>query len=315
MTSVAGTASPADTITAAIIARLEQGVRPWIRPWRAGVSGGRPLRANGEAYRGMNTFWLWMAAEQAGFGSRTWMTYRQAQLLGGQVRTGERSQFAIFYKAYTKRAAGAGQAAGDADELRRVMRSYAVFNADQIDGLPAHYYTTRIELVPPTDHLPARAEAFVERLPARVRHGGDQAYYDRGADLIAMPLVGLFGTRAHWAATLAHEAGHWTGHPDRLDRTFGKRFGDAAYAFEELCAEMCACLLGADLGLPVDHLDDHAAYIGHWLGILRKDSRALLTAAARAEAACGFLLRATGLDADGDSRDAGNIAMPIDAVA
>ena len=73
MTIVAEKISPADTITAAIIARLEQGVRPWIRPWRAGVSGGR-----GEAYRGMNTFWLWMAAEQAGFGSRTWMTYRQA---------------------------------------------------------------------------------------------------------------------------------------------------------------------------------------------------------------------------------------------
>ena len=91
--------------------------------------------------------------------------------------------------------------------------------------------------------------------------------------------------------------GHWTGHPERLDRQFGKRFGDDAYAFEELCAEMTSALLGADLGLPTSHLDDHAAYLGSWLRVLRKDSRAIMTAAAKAEAAAGYLLRAAGLDA------------------
>lgn len=100
-----------------------------------------------------------------------------------------------------------------------------------------------------------------------------------------------------------HEAGHWSGHPDRLDRAFGKRFGDDAYAFEELCAEMTSALLGADLGLPTSHIDDHAAYIGSWLKVLRKDSRAIMTAAAKAEAAAGYLLRATGLAASDEPED------------
>ena len=98
MTQSSGRPSPAETITRAIMDRLEAGVRPWVRPWRSCAAQGRPLRANGEPYRGMNTFWLWLAAEQCGYRSRYWMTYRQAQSLGGQVRAGEQSQFAIFYK-------------------------------------------------------------------------------------------------------------------------------------------------------------------------------------------------------------------------
>lgn len=103
MTRSSGRPSPAETITCAIIDRLEAGVRPWVRPWRSCAAQGRPLRANGEPYRGMNTFWLWLAAEQCGYRSRHWMTYRQAQTLGGQVRAGEQAQFAIFYKAYSKK--------------------------------------------------------------------------------------------------------------------------------------------------------------------------------------------------------------------
>jgi antirestriction protein ArdC len=108
---------------------------------------------------------------------------------------------------------------------------------------------------------------------------------------------GIIRIAALWTLCRYRHKGHWTGHPDRLDRTFGKRFGDDAYAFEELCAEMTSALLGADLGLPTSHMDDHAAYIGSWLKVLRKDSRAIMTAAAKAEAAAGYLLRATGLDA------------------
>lgn len=296
MTKSSGRPSPAETITRAIIERLEAGVRPWVRPWRSSGEQGRPLRANGEPYRGMNTFWLWLAAEQCGYQSRYWMTYRQAQSLGGQVRAGEQSQFAIFYKAYSKKV-DSGERPGElVDEHRRVMRSYAVFNADQIDALPADFYPEPLSLVPPGDRLCPRAQCFVDRLPARLHSGGDRAYYDPRADLITMPLVEQFETRAAWAATLAHEAGHWTGHPNRLARSFGKRFGDQAYAFEELVAELTAALLGADLGLPNAHLDDHAAYIGSWLAILKRDGRALLTAAAKAEEATGFLLRAVEIE-------------------
>ena len=127
--------SPAETITNAIIARLEAGVRPWVQPWRPGM-GGRPLRATGEPYRGINCFWLWMVAENRGYSSRTWMTYKQADALGAQVRKGERSEIAIFYKSYTKTVIGAVTGQSE-DERRSVLRSYAVFNADQIDGTGA----------------------------------------------------------------------------------------------------------------------------------------------------------------------------------
>ncbi|MEO5599082.1 MAG: zincin-like metallopeptidase domain-containing protein [Novosphingobium sp.] len=294
MASTATSPSPADIITNAIIARLEAGVRPWVQPWRPGM-GGRPLRATGEPYRGINCFWLWMVAENHGYTSRSWMTYKQAQVLGAQVREGERSEIAIFYKSYTKKVESPVTGQTD-DEQRRVLRSYAVFNADQIEGLPPQFYPALLNAVPPCDTLPIRAQQFVDGLPAKLHHRGHQAFYDRIDDSITMPPVELFESRSQWAATLAHEAGHWSGHPDRLNREFGKKFGDEAYGFEELCAELTAAALGADLGLPTEHLDNHAAYIESWLRILKKDSRAVLTAAARAEAATGYLLRASGID-------------------
>lgn len=102
--------------------------------------------------------------------------------------------------------------------------------------LPDRFRPSALSVVPPADTLPDRAQAFVDALPATVHTGGDKAFYDRIDDSITMPAVDQFSTRAYWASTLAHEAGHWTGHPDRLDRQFGKKFGDEAYAFEELCA-------------------------------------------------------------------------------
>ncbi|GAA3276541.1 hypothetical protein GCM10020258_57050 [Sphingomonas yabuuchiae] len=123
---------PAEIITAAIIDRLDAGVRPWVKPWRPGL-GGRPLRVTGEPYRGINCFWLWLVAEGAGYHSRTWMTFKQADALGGKVRQGERSEIAIFYKSYSK-AVASSVTGVTTDELRRVLRSYAVFNADQIEG-------------------------------------------------------------------------------------------------------------------------------------------------------------------------------------
>jgi antirestriction protein ArdC len=286
-------ASVADIITQSIIDRLEAGVRPWVKPWRPGL-GGRPLRVTGEPYRGINCFWLWLVAESAGYTSRTWMTYKQAHALGAQVREGEHAQFAIFYSSYTKSVTSTVTGAA-ADEQRHVLRSYAVFNGDQIDRLPEAFCPGALAVDPPTDTLPERAQRFVDALPAKVLLRGDHAFYDRIADSITMPPVEQFTTRALWASTLAHEASHWSGHPDRLNREFGKRFGDDAYAYEELCAELTAALLGADLGLPTAHIDDHAAYIGSWLRVLRRDSRTLMTAAAKAEAAAAFLLRTCGL--------------------
>lgn len=279
--------SPADTITQAIIARLEAGTRPWVRPW-SGAAVSRPLRACGIPYRGINTLWLWMAAEAGGFSSPYWLTYRQAQLEGGQVRKGERGTIAIFYKAYAKEVEDA-QSGDTRDEMRRVLKSFVVFNAGQIDGLSDAYFPVAKPLPEPSER-DAALNLFFAAIPAKLRHFGDEAYYRPVQDDITLPEPGGFTDLDQYRATLAHELAHWTGHDSRLARSLGGRFGSEAYAIEELVAEMAAAMLGAELGLPVAHLDHHASYVASWLKVLKADSRAVLTAAAKAEEACSLLL-------------------------
>ena len=287
--------SPAARITQEIIARLEAGTKPWIKPWR-GVPVSRPLRACGTPYRGMNVFWLWMVADMCGYASPFWMTYRQALKLGAQVRKGEKSTIAIFYKSYTKEVASA-ESGETSEEARRVLKAYPVFNADQVEGLPARFHpAATLELVEP-EGREQDLDAFFAAIPAELRHLGDQAYYEPLADRVTMPPAHLFTGFDHYYATLAHELSHWTGHASRLDRNLRNRFGTAAYAAEELVAELSSAMLGAELGLPVAHLDNHASYVEHWLKLLKEDDRAILTAAARAEEASSLLLKLGGREA------------------
>lgn len=285
------TQSPAARITAAIIEKLEQGTRPWVKPWR-GVPVSRPLRSCGTPYRGMNTFWLWMMADAAGYVSPYWMTYRQCQALGGQVRKGEKSTIAIFYKTYDKEVETAD--GGEDTETRRVLKSYAVFNADQCDDLPEMYHPKPLVEAMEPEGREDRLDAFLTNVGAQVRHHGCEAYYEPAPDRITMPPAGLFEGYDHYYATLAHELSHWTGHGSRLGRDLKNRFGSQAYAAEELVAELSAAILGAELGLPVAHLDHHASYIAHWLQLLKSDERAMPTAAAKAEEAAALVLRLGG---------------------
>jgi antirestriction protein ArdC len=301
-----GAVSPATRITQEIIARLESGTKPWIKPWR-GVPVSRPLRACGIPYRGMNVFWLWMVADMCGYASPFWMTYNQAKELGAQVRKGEKSTIAIFYKSYTKEVE-APETGEKTDESRRVLKAYPVFNADQVEGLPERFHpAATLEVVEPEGRQ-AELDSFFARIPAVLRHQGDEAYYEPVADRVTMPPAHLFSGFDHYYATLAHELSHWTGHASRLDRNLKNRFGSAAYAAEELIAELSSAMLGAELGLPVTHLDSHASYIEHWLKLLKQDDRAILTAAAKAEEASRLLLRLAGRasadDADEASADA-----------
>jgi antirestriction protein ArdC len=261
-----GRQSPAAQITAAIIKKLEQGTRPWIRPWRAAPVS-RPLRSCGTPYRGMNTFWLWMVAEAAGFMSPYWMTYRQCQKFGGNVRKGEKATIAIFYKSYDKQVdRDDGE---ERTESRRVLKAYAVFNADQCDDLPEMYRPKPAEEPVEPAGREERLDAFFSRVDAHLRYQGSEAYYEPVPDRITMPPPALFDGYDHYYATLAHELSHWTGHASRLGRDLKNRFGSDAYAAEELVAELSAAILGAELGLPVAHLDHHASYIAHWLELLK----------------------------------------------
>lgn len=277
----------AHAVTAKIIAELERGVLPWRRPWDAArARPALPRRATGEVYRGVNVVLLWAAGAEKAFESPYWFTFKQAVRLGACVRKGERGEAVVYY-------GRSPVAAGENDEMEtapeyRFLKSYTVFNADQIAGLP-----DRFRGPPPEGAMIADAahEAWFAKLDIARIATRDTAAYLPARDVIAMPPLKAFDTPAQYAATLNHEACHATGAPHRLDRTFPTRFGDDAYAAEELVAEIGAAILGAHLNLPPHHITDHAAYIGHWLNLLRNDKRAFLIAAGKAQAAVDWLLQ------------------------
>lgn len=276
-------------ITAIIIERLEKGVAPWTRPWRTNGEGGRPLRHCGTPYTGINNLILWALGDLNGYRSRFWMTLRQANELGAHVRRGERGSISVYYSSFKKTETDV--ATGEAVERNiRFLRHYVVYNAEQIDGLPAYFYPPAEPSQPasPSEHQ-AAIEAFFDAVPADVRHGGNSAFYSPTFDYIQMPKPAAFRSMDFYASTRLHETAHWSGHSSRLARTFGKRFGDKAYSFEELVAEISAGLICAELGLPNELHDSHASYVGHWLGILRADKTAIIHAAAKAEQVYSYL--------------------------
>lgn len=290
-------------ITGAIVAQLEQGVRPWVRPWSAEHAAGRitrPLRHNGQPYAGINVLALWASATAQGFTAPIWMTYRQAQELGGQVRKGEKGSPVV----YTNTTIKADTDAATGDEVERAIRflkGYTVFNVAQIDGLPAHYHVPAAPRLDPPARI-AHAESFFTATGAAISHGGGRAFYRPATDTVQMPPIEAFRDAESYYATLAHEVTHWTGHETRLPREFGsRRLGSEGYAMEELVAELGAAFLCADLeiAMPADtsdasdagaaHLEHHASYIAHWLQVLKNDNRAIFTAAGHAQRASAFL--------------------------
>jgi len=275
-------------VTDRILAELDAGTRPWVKPWTTTAGRvSRPRRANGTPYRGINVLLLWAEAVDQGYSSSTWMTYKQAQALGAQVRKGEAGALVVYADRFTKT-----ETTDKGEEVEReipFLKGYTVFNVDQIDGLPEAVRPAPSPALPPVIPLD-QAEAFFKATGADIRHGGDRAYYAPGLDRIQLPRPEAFRSAEAYAATKAHELVHWTGHPARLARTFGQRFGDDAYAFEELVAELGAAFVCADLGLAPEVRDDHAAYLAHWLKVLKADKRAIFSAATHAQRAADHLV-------------------------
>ncbi len=279
-------------VTAKIVEDLAQDVRPWARPWNAGHAGhaagpvSRPLRANGTPYRGINVLLLWVEAQDKNYTAPIWMTYKQAQALGAQVRKGETGTLVVYADRLTK--TETNDKGEETERQIAFMKGYTVFNVEQIDGLPGHYTAPAAVPTSPLPRLEA-AEAFFAATGADIRHGGNRAFYAPGVDRVQMPPRDSFRDAESYAATLAHELTHWTGHESRLNRDLRSRFGDHAYAAEELIAEMGAAFLCADLGLAALPRPDHAAYLGSWLSVLQADSRAIFTAATSAQRAADYL--------------------------
>lgn len=279
-------------VTNKIIAELEAGTAPWHKPWAAAGDDGpipaRPIRSCGTPYNGINVLLLWSEQQLRGYASNQWMTFKQAIALGGCVRKGEKGSMVVYADRSVKtRTNDAGE-----EETYAIpfMKAYTVFNVAQVDGLPDRFYRASV-VVPVTEHARnARVDAFVTATGADVRHGGNRAFCAHAGDgFVQMPHLAQFEDAASYYGTLLHELTHWSGHKPRLDRVYGKRFGDEAYAAEELVAELGAAFLCADLGVSAEPRADHASYIASWLKVLRNDKRAIFTAAGMAQRAADYL--------------------------
>lgn len=273
-------------ITAQIITALEAGTLPWRKPWRGGGTP-LPLRVCGTPYRGINTLALWLRAEDVGLEGAHWMTYRQAQALGGQVRRGEKGTRVLKYGTVEKE-----ESTGPDGEPAKIpfTRVYTVFNTGQIDGLPEAFRPAPAEDTGPAP-LP-EYERFFGATGLEIETKGIQACYRPATDVIMMPPINLFDEVHGYFRVLGHEACHATGHKTRLDR-FAEKTSTESYAEEELVAELGACFLGARIGLePAE--DNAAAYLDHWIGVLRAEPRALQRTVSAAQAAADWLLDAAG---------------------
>jgi len=282
----------AQVITDSIIEQLEQGTAPWVKPWSTKLSqdnNGQPFNPTSKTiYRGINYFWLSMLQGSSFGESNQWMTYKQAQNIGAQVQKGAKGVQVIFYKPLEIAGAIDPTTNQPGSKVIPMLKTYTVFNADFIEGLPI----SEIDLVekPVTFDPILNAEHFIVDTNAKIVHGKSSAYYSPSEDFIGLPNPEDFKTREDYYATALHELGHWTGSDKRLNRTFGKRFGDSAYAFEELVAELTAAMLCAHIG--IDGQLQHASYIQSWIKILKTDSKAILKASACAQKALEYLTNA-----------------------
>lgn len=281
-----------EAVTNQIISAIDNGAGRVVMPWQS--SGGRITRpiniGSGNAYRGVNTVALWAAASNAGFSEGIWGTYRQWQAKGAQVRKGEKSSVIVFYKQFDRDDADQD----DQDDLKNrrfMVKASRVFNVAQTEG----YERPDLDLTTdPVDPI-AEADAFVQATGAEIREGGDSAFYHRTHDRVHMPDRARFRDTPTSTATegfysvLLHELTHWSGAQKRLDRQFGERFGDDAYAFEELVAELGAAFLCADLKITLEPREDSAAYINNWMKILKGDKKAIFAAASAASKASEYL--------------------------
>lgn len=281
-------------VTDTIIAQIEAGTPPWRTPW-TGCKGGAafPLRHNGEAYRGINILMLWATAHERGYNSAYWMTFKQAMELGGTVKKGEKCARSVFYGTFEK---DADQTEGKSEDDGKTRIPYAktnnVFNADQIENLPAEYYITPEAPRDLGTEANAELDAFFAETGADIISSDEaRAYYRPATDQIHMPPMRTFHSVTGYYSTLSHELCHWTGASSRLDRI--KKFQNReAYAFEELVAEIGNCLLCLHLGV-TPQFDQSAAYIESWLKALKDDKGLIFKAASEAQKAVDFILSAT----------------------
>jgi antirestriction protein ArdC len=289
-------------VTNKIVSALSQGVIPWIKPWTtSGLSADAPFPINAitrRPYAGINIPLLWAEARLRGYRQDRWLTYNQARKAGGHIRKGEQSTLAVLYKPMSKEAHDEdGQVVRDEQgNVKMVqfalLRTHCLFNIEQTEGLPIEEQQNDEgeDTMAFIDHAPA--ERLLDASGAHIEHRyGDSAFYLPIRDLIQLPTKAQFVDVGSYYATALHELTHWSGHHSRLNRegiTGGHAFGSAAYAFEELVAEMGAAFLCALTGTQGELR--HEEYLASWLKILKEDKRAIFRASGLAREASEYLL-------------------------
>lgn len=278
-------------VTDQIVSQLEQGIAPWVQPWdrsAGNASIALPKNAHTQrSYSGINILLLWNAAATLGHKSHIWLTFKQALALGGCVRKGERGTTVFYADQFVPKEDGEQRDKGEGEQQPvRFLKRYTVFNIAQCDGLPEALF----EPVPAIDRCEtnAQAEALIAATGADFRDGGDEAYFVPSHDYIRVPDHSAYFDPINFYRTCFHELGHWTGHSARLDRPFAKTRKSAAYAREELTAELASAFVCASL--TIQPTVRHADYIGSWLRLLKDDKRAIFRAASLASKAADFIL-------------------------
>jgi antirestriction protein ArdC len=278
-------------ITERIIAELEAGRVPWVQPWgtasaKASVSMPRNA-ATQRRYSGINVLILWAAVIDRGFAGQSWLTFRQALGLGGNVRKGEHGTTVVYADRFTPEEERQ-RAERDGDEPNAIpfLKRFTVFNTEQCENLPEGLMMAPVPV--PDGFIMPHAEALIAAIGADFRMGGERAFYSPIHDFIKVPRPEAYFEPINWHRTALHELGHWCGHGSRLGRDLSGGFGSALYAKEELIAEMTSAFVCASLGIvPTVR---HADYIGSWLEVLRDDDRAIVRAASAASKAADYLL-------------------------
>ena len=293
-------------ITDRIIAALEAGTAPWLKPWND-PEGNWELPCNavsGRFYQGVNILLLWIAAEEKGYQQSKWITARAANQLGGYVRRGEKATIIASYCPIEREKLDDDgnpiyNEDGDPEmEQFAILKRYPVFNIEQCEGLPSNMFNTEVNAVCSNDemkqyHIYSDIRKIIDGMSLTVTmKPSSKAFYHSVTDKIVMPEMKQFNSEEDFYSVLLHEMTHATGHLSRLNRdgiTSGQaKFGNKIYAFEELVAEMGGAFLCAHLGF--NKVPQNAAYIESWLNILKSDKRAIIKASGFARKACEYML-------------------------
>lgn len=279
-------------VTRKVIEALEKGGNEYRQMLINSAAKGMPNNgATGKDYRGANVLLLWIAQQHFAYSSNTWLTYKQAQEMGAQVRKGEKSTLCAYFDMKQKKQNDEATAEQGEDEKNShylLCKPFYLFNLDQIDNLPARLIEA--QEAPRNNPRQADIETFLNNTGAVVlEEKNNRIYYRRDTDTVHIPNIDKFTTSDNYYLSLAHEIAHWTGAPHRLDRTKGKRFADAAYSFEELIAEHTACLVAGHFGMLDANLESHASYLQSWIDALKADKNAIFAASKMAFEAYDYM--------------------------